>query len=124
MRMKLFSVGAISVSLFALASCNNDQKTLGTTRTEFFDKAGMDNTVKPNDNFFLYANGTWMKTTVIPDDQSGWGSFYTLYEDNLKNLHALLGEAANSSAAKGSLEQKVGDYYTSGMDTVAIEKVG
>lgn len=84
----------------------------------------MDSSVKPGDNFYLYANGSWVKNTAIPDDQSAWGSFYTLYQDNLKKLRNLLEEAAASGAAKGSLEQKLGDYYASGMDTLGIEKRG
>ncbi len=84
----------------------------------------MDSSIKPQDDFFSYANGTWMKNTKIPDDQSGWGSFYTLYEDNLKNLKGLLEDAGKQSNTAGSMEQKLADYYTSGMDTVAIEKLG
>ncbi len=95
-----------------------------TAGKSYFDVSGMDTTVRPADNFYLYANGNWIKTTVIPDDQSGWGSFYTLYEDNLKKLHTIVDEAAASKSQKGSLEQKVGDYYASGMDTMAIEKLG
>ena len=124
MNVKFFAVGAVGLSLLALTSCNNQEKTLAATRTEFFDKSGIDSSVSPGDDFFMYANGTWMKTTVIPGDQSGWGSFYTLYEGNLKNLHDILRESANANAAKGTLDQKVGDFYASGMDTVAIEKVG
>ena len=42
-------------------------------RTVFFDKSGMDTSVKPGDNFFLYANGGWIKNNRIPDEQSSWG---------------------------------------------------
>jgi putative endopeptidase len=123
--MKIVSTIAFAASLFLMQSCSNADKTAApNARTVFFDKTGMDTTVKPGDNFFLYANGGWMKTTTIPDDQSGWGSFYTLYEDNQKNLKGILEDALKTNSAKGSLEQKVGDYYASGMDTMAIEKVG
>lgn len=83
----------------------------------------MDSTVNPSDNFFQYANGAWMKNTIIPDDKSQWGSFGTLGEENLKRLHILLEDESKNSNTKGSLEQKVADYYKSGMDTVAIEKI-
>jgi putative endopeptidase len=124
MKTKNFLLGAAGLSLLALTACENGAQIKSASRTEFFDKTGIDPTVKAGDNFFLYANGGWIKNTTIPDDQSGWGSFYTLYEDNLKNLHTILDDAAKAAAAKGSLEQKVGDFYASGMDTVAIEKVG
>ena len=113
-------------TLLVLAACNNaDKKTVGTDTNHpaIFDFAGMDTAVKPGDNFFEYANGKWMKGAVIPDDQSGWGSFYTLYDQNQKNLRDIIEGAAKGDNKKGSLEQKLGDYYTSGMDTVAIEKL-
>ncbi len=109
----------------SFTACNNSDKDASSvTQTSFFDKTGMDTTIKPGDNFFLYANGKWMTSQVIPDDLSGWGSYYTLYEGNLKNLKGILDEASTSKSTKGSLEQKVGDYYASGMDTMVIDKMG
>lgn len=117
-----------AAALLLLAACQNDkshQTTSSTdTRTVFFDTAGMDTTVKPGDNFFLYANGKWMKNVKIPKTETGWGSFYTLYNDNLKNLRDILEKSAKSNAAKGTAEQKVGDFYASGMDSLTIEKLG
>ena len=88
------------------------------------DKSGMNLSVKPGDDFFEYSNGMWFKKTRIPADQIGWGSFYKLYDDNLKKLRELLTDLAAANNAKGSLEQKSGDFYSSGMDTDAIEKKG
>jgi putative endopeptidase len=110
-------------TILALASCKNNNDAGGNA--VFFDKAGMDTTVQPGDNFFMYANGTWIKNASIPDDQSGWGSFYTLYEENMKKQRTILEEAsAKTDHPKGSAAQKVGDFYASGMDTAAIEKAG
>lgn len=124
--MKILHYFGAAMLLASAASCSNNQKKEDATpaRTSFFDKAGMDTTTRPQDNFFQYANGLWMKNTTIPADQSGWGSYYTLYDDTQKNLKALLETAGAANAAKGSLEQKLGDYYASGMDTVIIEKLG
>lgn len=122
--MKSFSILIVAMLLLSLTACNNADKSGTADRTVFFDKTGMDSAVTPGDNFFEYANGKWIKNAVIPDDQSGWGSFNTLYQDNINNLKTLLQDAAKSNAAKGSMEQKLGDYYASGMDTVAIEKIG
>ncbi|MFC3561683.1 M13 family metallopeptidase [Pedobacter jamesrossensis] len=116
-----------AAALLFLAACQNDkshQATEADQRTVFFDTAGMDTTVKPGDNFFLYANGKWVKNTEIPKTETGWGSFYTLYNDNLKNLKGILEHAAKGNAAKGTAEQKVGDFYASGMDSTTIEKLG
>src|ERR1035437_4545798 len=106
--------------LIGVVSCKQEQKTNKDAKA-YFDKVGMDTTVSPGTNFFQYANGSWMKTAVIPDDQGGWGSFYTLYEENIQKLKSILEEAAKSKSTKGSTEQKVGDYYASGMDTIAID---
>ncbi|WP_379087325.1 hypothetical protein [Pedobacter sp. UC225_65] len=120
MKLKL---GLPLIGLALIVACQS-KNTSTENRTVFLDTAGMDTSVNPGDNFFMYANGKWMKNTVIPDDQSGWGSFYTLYEDNLKKLKGIVEEAEKEGAAKGTAKQKVGDYYASGMDTVAIEKLG
>lgn len=95
-----------------------------SVRTVFFDKTGMDTTVKPGDNFFEYANGGWMKKTPIPASQTGWGSFYIVDDDNEKNLHNILENISKQDNAAGSTEQKVADMYLSGMDTAAMDKRG
>jgi putative endopeptidase len=84
----------------------------------------MDSSVKPGDNFFLYANGKWMKNTQIPKTEIGWGSIYTLFNDNQKKIKTLLENAAKGGGSESSKEQKVGDFYASGMDAVTIEKLG
>jgi putative endopeptidase len=117
-RYNLFLVLCIGIGI---ASCKNS----GTTAKSAFDTAGMDTTVHPGDNFFRYANGKWLANTPIPDDQSGWGSFYSLYDNNLKSLRTILDElAAHTNHPKGTAAQKVGDFYASGMDTLTIEKRG
>jgi putative endopeptidase len=117
--MKQFTSLLLGATLL-FASCKNNADT-----TSYFDKTGMDTTVHPGDNFFMYANGTWIKNSVIPDDQSGWGSFFTLYDENLKKMRTILDElSAKTDHKPGSNEQKVGDFYASGMDSAAIEKAG
>ncbi|MET4081014.1 putative endopeptidase [Pedobacter sp. UYP30] len=117
---------ASTLFIFACQSKKSDAPQVGSVslRTVFFDKTGMDTTVAPGDNFFLYANGNWVKNTEIPNTQTGWGSFYVLHEENTKNLNKILVDAYRSHSPEGSIEQKVGDFYHSGMDTTTIEKLG
>ncbi len=119
----LYSLASMLACCF-LWSCNSGIKKTDAGLTTFFDKSGMDTLITPGNNFFLYANGGWMKNTAIPDDQSGTGSFNTLYENNIKKLKEILEDAAKAENKKGSLEQKVGDYFISGMDTMRINKLG
>jgi putative endopeptidase len=90
-----------------------------------FDVSNMDRTCKPCDDFFQYANGNWLKKNPIPPDYPVWGSFVTLSDNNQKELRGILETAsANTSAAAGSNEQKIGDLYASCMDTSGIEAQG
>lgn len=123
--MRIHVIVSTVILVSSLLSCNIGNKgNINGERNAGFDRAGMDTTVKPGDNFFQYANGQWVKTAVIPDDQSGTGSFFTLYQENLKKLKTILEQSAKGNKPTGSMEQKVGDYFSSGMDTLSIEKIG
>jgi len=87
------------------------------------DSNNMDPSVKPADDFFLYANGGWIKRTEIPPEYSRWGSFNQLIEHNNDALHAIAEKASKTKAEPKTAPemQKVGDYYASGMDEKTIE---
>lgn len=84
----------------------------------------MDKTVKPQDDFYNFVNGNWMKTTEIPSDRARWGSFDELRENtdvvSLNILKDLLGK----NHPMGSDEQKIGDLYESYVDFDARDKAG
>jgi len=89
------------------------------------DKANFDLSVKPQDDFYRYVNGTWLKNAEIPADRSSWGAFYELREGAQTNLRAIIEASAEIPNKKsGSDEQKVGDFYISFMDSVLIESLG
>lgn len=94
------------------------------SKRKFIDPQNMDRSVSPAENFYLYANGNWLKNNPIPASKTSWGSFNVLREASLQRLQALLTEAAAANAPKGSLEQRIGDYYASGMDSLTIEHLG
>src|ERR1700744_1428905 len=96
----------------------------GPKPRKFIDPANMDLSVKPGDNFFEYANGNWIKNNPIPAKETRWGSFGILAQGNTDRLLKLLHEVSKAPHAKGSLQQRVGDLYASGMDSLAIEKRG
>ena len=115
--------GAIVLSLTQGQEAIAQKKATATKK--LLDPANLDTSVKPGDNFFLYANGTWLKNNPIPADQTRWGSFSELQERNLNALHEILETTAKiKNAPKNSINQKVGDFYRTGMDTAAIEKAG
>jgi len=114
------------VVVLGLASCGQGGDKAGSASGQkFIDPANMDTTVHPGDDFFEYANGAWLKNNPIPSTETRWGSFNLLLENNYKALHSLLDSAAGvKNAAAGSLVQKVGDFYRTGMDSAAIDKAG
>jgi putative endopeptidase len=85
----------------------------------------MDQNISPRENFFLYANGMWQKNNPIPSHYASWGSFSVLIEKIETLMHQLVLDASKDQHAKrGSLIQKVGDFYESGMDKMGIQRAG
>lgn len=121
MHLRNLSCVAIGAALISLGACNSEKPS---STQKFIDVASLDSSVAPGDNFFKYVNGKWLQTAVIPPTQTSTGSFDELYNKTKANIKELLEEAANARADKGTIEQKVGDFYASGMDSVAIEGLG
>ena len=85
---------------------------------------GIDASKKPGDDFFTYANGIWYDTARIPASQTGVGSYSFMNYPQRVRLQSILDSVSTTNNSGGSLEQKVGDFYRSGMDTMAINKRG
>ena len=88
------------------------------------DLTAIDETVRPQDDLFRHVNGTWLENTEIPGDKSTYGVFNVLYDNTQDNLKALIQEAADTDAKKGSNTQKLGDMYNSYMDVDLANKLG
>jgi putative endopeptidase len=83
-----------------------------------------DSTVRPGDNFFRYANGGWFNRNPIPASESSNGLWRLIGDTINAQVLQICTRAAATKSEKGSNKQKIGDFYASGMDTVAIEKAG
>jgi putative endopeptidase len=88
------------------------------------DTASFDRSVRPQDDFYAFVNGGWLRKHAIPDDADRWGAFEVLGAQSREAIREILEDAARSHAPKGSDEQKVGDFYASFMDSVRVESLG
>ena len=106
--------------IFSQTACKQNENKKGVG----INLADIDTTINPVNDFFQYANGGWLKANPIPADQTRWGSFNILAENNKKNLREIAEEVSKKTDyKKGSPEQLVSDFYFSAMDTVNIEKL-
>jgi putative endopeptidase len=110
----------LSLGLLLAASCRQTPET----QTRRVVITGIDSTKKPGDDFFGFANGIWYDTAKIPASQTGVGSYSFLNYPQRIRLRQILDSVSNANNLEGSIEQKVGDFYASGMDTAAINNRG
>ena len=98
-----------------LTSCKQAQLDAKNAPQSFqsIDQNALDLTISPADDFFLFANGTWIAKTEIPASESRWGSFNELEKRNNDKLTAILKNAAENQGTTGSQNQILGAYYTS-----------
>ena len=115
---RLLSIALVCCSLYA---CNN--KTADTPKTDMLH-TDLDTTVSPGADFFEYGNGGWLKQNPIPGDLSSWGIGQLVNEENLKRLRELSENAAKANGKPGSTDQKIGDFWTTAMDSAKIESLG
>ena len=87
-----------------------------TPRVSSVDPNNLDRSIKPCEDFNRFANGGWIKKNPVPAEYPSWGTPQILRDQNLEQLRTILEAASKSRAAKGSNEQKIGDYYFSAMD--------
>jgi len=86
--------------------------------------SAVDRTASPGADFYAYANGAWLKSATLRDDQSQTGPFTTISDEVLARTKVILEEYAASGSAAGTATQKIGDYYWSFVDTAGIEARG
>ena len=109
----------IALTIFTFSCKNKTQTALKDAVV-----SNIDTTANPADDFFQFANGGWLKANPIPASESSWGIGKVLQEDIYIKMKKVSENAAKSNASKGSNEQKIGDYWAMGMDTLKLEKEG
>ena len=121
--MKKFFQFALATSLLSLGftSCEQPQEK----KPGGIDLSLMDTQVRPQDNFYNYVNGTWMKNTEIPDDKTRWGSFNELRENTDADVLNILKEAANDPNLDTTADEaKAVQLFQLINDTVARNEQG
>lgn len=123
--MRRFVIAAFTLTV----SCAAQTATRSPARPWYgswgVDLAGRDTTAPPGDDFFRYANGSWLVRTPIPPDRAFVGVFAVAIDSVEARLHAVLTEAATTSTLNpATLTQKLGAYYQSFMDSATVQRLG
>ena len=84
----------------------------------------IESSVRPQDDFFEYLNGKWLKNVEIPADKSSWGSFMELRENTLPQIRGIIEKASAGNPAAGTDAQRIGDFWASFMDEARLEQLG
>jgi putative endopeptidase len=123
MKHSFVILGIAGLLLQACAGTKNENKTSANSY-QTIDVTALDRTIKPADDFFTFANGTWVAKTEIPASESRWGSFNELEQQNNIKLKAILNEAVANPGAKGSQNQLLGAYFKSFTDMQKRDQLG
>lgn len=86
--------------------------------------ANIDPSVKPSDDFFLYANGAWLARHPIPPSEATWGIGNLVRDELMAKLRAICEEAASKPAADGGDARKIGDFWSTAMDEAKADAAG
>ena len=117
---RAFTIVCIAAAAIVSVSAQN----AAPPRVPGVDTTGMDRSVRPQDDFFRFVNGTWVDKTPIPADRSNYGSFAMLRERAQEAVRGILEGEAMKRIRAGSIGQKVGGFYKSFMDEARIEARG
>lgn len=114
----------LTASLLGLFSCQEENKSTSKPAETQNDVLGshINNTIQPGDDFFEYANGSWLKANQIPNNETGWGIFNLVDDENYARIKKISEDASSQNAAKGTPTQQIGDFFYTAMDSATINK--
>ena len=118
MKVKPLILVFIMTTPLFFGSCNQGQKK------QDLEVSYINDSINPGDNFYRYANDGWIEAHPLPEDESRFGSFDLLAKETKKKVRNLVQDLSNADPQEGTIEQKIGDFYTLGMDTNQIEAQG
>ncbi|MCK5145733.1 M13 family metallopeptidase [bacterium] len=114
---RFLPLAAILIIMALLAGC-------GAKPEPALQLANMDTSIKPGNDFFRFVNGTYLKDLTIPDDKTSYNVFNILRERQNVDINALLTEISKSNAEDGTIDQKIRDFYNTGMNVDHIDALG
>jgi endothelin-converting enzyme/putative endopeptidase len=124
LRIALNCAGIFALSFALVPVHAQNAQTAPSEDTHGIAVANIDHSVKPGDDFYLYANGEWIKKAEIPPDRAGIGVFTKLDTESSKRTAGIIEDAVKANAATGSNTRKIADLYNSYMDEAGIEAKG
>ncbi|WP_410520592.1 M13 family metallopeptidase [Alistipes senegalensis] len=107
-----------ATTMACMTACQN------TPKTPAIDMANFDLSIAPNADFYEYATGGWQKNNPLKPEYARYGSFDILRDNNETRINELFAEMAKTTAAPGTVEQKISDLYKMGLDSVRLNAEG
>lgn len=117
---QIITATCISMLLIGVLSCSSKK----TDQTPDALVAHIDTTARPGDDFFQYANGAWFKANPIAASEQSSGIWQVIQDTINSQILKICKSSAQTQSAEGSNKQKIGDFYFSGMDSVALNQEG
>lgn len=119
--MKKTLITIMGISLFA-AACSHADKAVEPTSG--VNLSNLDTTANPQEDFYQYACGGWMKANPLDAEHSRYGSFDKLADNNREQLKSLIDSIAKAKNQKGSIADKIAILYNQGLDSATLQKQG
>ena len=119
----LLGSASLAISAAACKKAGDEAATEAVARSvSGINLSAMDKSVKPGDDFYAYANGTWQKNSEIPADRGSIGAFFMTQQELEKRMDGLMADIAKADAPAGSNERLLADYRAAYMDQAGIDQ--